>query len=278
MRASFLILGLVCAVPASANIRLLRPAPAAPVVTLLDGWRQPDGSRMAAIEVRLAEGWHTYWRVPGEAGIPPEFDWSGSENLASVAYEWPRPRIIESYGMMSFGYEERLVLPVRLVPRDAGAPVAVSVTIDYGVCDDICMPAEATVVETVPVAAEEGRAAIEAALADRAQNPRDAGVTAVTCGLAPVRDGYALTASITFDRPVAPEAEVVLEAGQPDLWVGLAESRVEGRTLVASAPVASVVTAAGGPAAGPMVARDRLRVTVIDDRRAVEISGCAGPG
>ena len=54
---------------------------------------------MAAVEIRLAPGWHTYWRVPGEAGIPPRFDWSGSQNLAAVAYEWPRPEIIVSYGI-----------------------------------------------------------------------------------------------------------------------------------------------------------------------------------
>ena len=68
-------------------------------VGTLDGWRQPDGSRLAAVEIRLAPGWHTYWRVPGDAGIPPSFDWSGSSNLASVAYEWPRPEIFDSFGM-----------------------------------------------------------------------------------------------------------------------------------------------------------------------------------
>ena len=282
MRAVLMIPALLCAHPGAAEIRLPRPVAPAPVVSLLDGWRQADGSRMAAVEIRLAPGWHTYWRVPGEAGIPPVFDWSGSGNLASVSYEWPRPQIIESYGMQSFGYEDRLVLPVRLVPKDAAAPIAVALRLDYGVCDDICMPAEATVAETVPPAAVEGRAAIEAALAERARAPREAGVTAVSCGLVPARGGFALTASVTFAGAVPAEAEAVLEAGQPDLWVGLAESRVEGRTLVASAPVASAVTVAGGAqagaAGGPFVAREQLRVTVIDDRRAVDIRGCAGPG
>ncbi len=60
-------------------------------VDLLAGWREPDGSRIAAIAIDLAPGWYTYWRIPGEAGIAPRFDWSRSRNLASVAAEWPRP-------------------------------------------------------------------------------------------------------------------------------------------------------------------------------------------
>lgn len=268
------------ALPAGADIRLPLPAGLSqpPAVQLLDGWRQPDGSRMAAIEIRLAPGWHTYWRVPGEAGIPPAFDWSASTNLASVSYEWPRPQIIDSFGMRSYGYVGTLVLPVRLVPRDAAAPMAVAVRLDYGICDDICMPAQASVAETVPPASVEGRASIEAALAERAQNPREAGVTAVSCSLAPAPGGFALTAAVTFAAAPAPGQEAVVEAGQPDLWIGLTRTRTEGRTVVAEAPVASTVAAARGALAGPMVARDRLRVTVIDGARTVDIRGCAAPG
>ncbi len=278
MRSVLLIASLtLVALPAAAEIRLPRPTAPAPAVRLLDGWRQPDGSRMAAIEIRLAPGWHTYWRVPGEAGIPPSFDWSGSGNLASVSYEWPRPDIIESFGMRSYGYVGLLILPVRLVPKNPDAPIDVVLALDYGVCDDICVPAEASVDETVPATAEEGRPSIEAALAERPQSPEEAGVDAVTCSLSPVRGGFALTAAVTFAAPPGPDQEAVVEAGQPDLWVGLAESRTEGRTVTTRVPVASAVTAASGAAAGPIIARDQLRVTVIDDDRAVEIRGCRAP-
>lgn len=280
MRLCLTLFALMLALPAAAEVRLPRPAAMAtvPVVQLLDGWRQADGSRMAAIEIRLAPGWHTYWRVPGEAGIPPSFDWSGSGNLASVSYEWPRPEIIESFGMQSFGYVGTLVLPVRLVPRDASAPIAVAVRMDYGICDDICMPAEAMLTETVAVAAVEGQGSIEAALDRRAQAPREAGVTGVTCSMVPAAGGFALTASVTFDAAPAPGTEAVVEAGQPDLWVGLTTTRTEGRTVVAEAPVASALAAARGAVAGPIVARDRLRVTVIDGTRMVDIRGCGAPG
>ena len=118
-------------------------------VDLLSGWRQADGTRVAALDIRLAPGWHTYWRVAGQAGIPPRFDWSGSENLASVSYEWPRPVIFENAGLQSFGFADRLVLPLRLRPVDAAAPIQLALDLDFGVCDDICIPAEAVLVATL---------------------------------------------------------------------------------------------------------------------------------
>ncbi len=242
-------------------------------VGLIDGWRQEDGSRLAAIEIRLAPGWHTYWRVPGSAGIPPSFDWSGSTNLASVTYEWPRPQVFDRLGMRTIGYEGGVVLPVRLEPLDPDQPMQLDLDLAFGVCSDICVPAEARVdLQLAPDAPAEGRGRIEAALSQRAQSAGEAGVAAVSCALAPGEGGYELTARVTFGAEPAPGQVAVLEAGQPDVWIGEAESRTEGRTVTASAPVE------GGGAAGPILERRGLRVTVLDGRRAVDIRGCGAPG
>jgi DsbC/DsbD-like thiol-disulfide interchange protein len=241
-------------------------------VGIVEGWREPDGSRVAAVEIRLAPGWHTYWRVPGEAGIPPDFDWSGSRNLAAVAYEWPRPQVFDSFGLTTFGYKDRLVLPVRLTPHDPGAPLELALALDFGVCADICVPAEAEVAATLRRdAPASGRALIEAALAERAQSAAEAGVAQVTCALA--ADGFrgALTAEITFAEAPGPGQRAVIEAGRPELWVGASETETRGRTVIARAPLA-------GGAAGPLVERQALRLTVLDDRRAVDIRGCEAPG
>jgi DsbC/DsbD-like thiol-disulfide interchange protein len=242
-------------------------------VALIDGWCQDDGSRLAAIEIRLAPGWHTFWRVPGSAGIPPVFDWSGSANLAYVAFEWPRPQVFVGLGMQTIGYEGGLVLPVRLVPADPDAPLDVRLDLDFGVCADICVPAEASVaVRLAPGAPAAGRSRIEAALAERAHSPGEAGVAEVTCGLEATGDGYVVSARVTFGADPGSGQVAVLEPGQPDLWIGETQSRTEGRTVTASAPVAS----AGG--AGPVLERGALRLTVLDERRAVDIRGCAAPG
>jgi len=242
-------------------------------VSLLDGWRQPDGSRVAGIEIRLGPGWHTYWRAPGSTGIAPSFDWSGSANLASAATDWPRPVLFESFGARSIGYAGRVVLPVRLVPADPSAPLDVDLALDFGVCADICSLAEARIDERIaPNAPEEGRTAIEAALAARVESASEAGVAEVTCGLQPDGKGYALTARVTFSAGPVPDEMAVLEPGQPDLWIGDASSRTEGKTLTARARV----QAAGG--GGPLLERRALRLTLLDEGRAVDIRGCEAPG
>ncbi|MFO1141836.1 MAG: protein-disulfide reductase DsbD family protein [Amaricoccus sp.] len=241
-------------------------------VTILEGWRQPDGSRMAAVAIRLAPGWHTYWRVPGDAGIPPSFDWSGSRNLADVAYEWPHPEIFEADGLRTLGYAGMLVLPVRLTPKDPGAPLDLALEASFGVCSDICVPADAAArARIAPDAPDGGRPAIEAALAARARTATEAGVVGATCGLAPATGGIEVEARVTFADAPAPGQVAVVESDQPDVWIGSAESETRGRTVVLRAPVE-------GAAAGPVIERRALRLTVLDDSRAVEIEGCTAPG
>lgn len=270
MRRALLAI-LLAALPAAASAQV---APRAVVsVDLIDGWREPDGSRLAALEIVLAPGWHTYWRVPGEAGIPPRFDWSGSSNLASVAYEWPRPAVFERYGMTSYGFGGRLVLPVRLRPADAARPLDLALVVEFGVCDDICMPASAEVdARLAPDAPEEGRRSIEAALAERPRSAAEAGVASAACGLAPTADGYELTAEVTFSATPGDSEQAVLEPGQPDLWIGEAESRTEGRRVIARAPIES--TGSGGP----VLERRALRMTLLGDDGAVEVRGCTPLG
>jgi DsbC/DsbD-like thiol-disulfide interchange protein len=245
-------------------------------VSLIDGWQQPDGSRVAAVEIRLDPAWHTYFRVPGEAGVPPAFDWSESENLASVRYEWPRPEIIDNYGMRSFGYVGRLVLPVLLTPKDPSAPMRVSLSLSFGVCNDVCIQEDRRVATRFASDGEgdagAGRPLIEAALAERARSADEAGVARVTCAVAPDGDGYALTAAVTFDRPPPGLQAVVLETAQPGLWIGDAESGTAGATVTARA------TLAGPGGAVPAFERQALRVTVLDEGRAVDIRGCEAPG
>lgn len=96
------------------------------------------------IEIELSRGWKTYWRYPGDAGIPPRFDWSGSENLAHVEVFYPAPkRITDGSGQASIGYEERVIFPLRITPKDPAKPVALKLKLDFATCDKLCIPAEA---------------------------------------------------------------------------------------------------------------------------------------
>src|SRR5947209_1007072 len=121
---------------------------------------------LAGFEIRLAPGAITYWRDPGEAGVPPSFDTSGSENVASVEAVFPAPkRIPESDGSDAFGYENDVVLPLRVTAKDAAKPVRLDLRANYAVCEKICLPAEARLSLTLPKGPSPYGVAVDAAVA-----------------------------------------------------------------------------------------------------------------
>jgi DsbC/DsbD-like thiol-disulfide interchange protein len=240
-------------------------------IGLIQGWSEADGARISAIEIRLATGWHTYWRAPGATGFPPQFDWSRSENLAEVAYDWPRPQVFVAYGAKTIGYKDALVLPVRLTPLRADAPLDVSLDIFLGVCREICIPAQAHLALRIrPDAAPEGRAKIEAALAKRPLDAREGGVLDARCDLNATGESFQLVAQVTLDGAPAPDVTTVIEAEtRPDLWIGAADTRTSGHSVHATARLDALGD--GGAA----LDQDALRVTLLDERRAIDIRGCA---
>jgi DsbC/DsbD-like thiol-disulfide interchange protein len=98
----------------------------------------------AGIEIRLDPGWKTYWRYPGDSGVPPTLDFAGSENVKSVTTLWPAPeRFADEAGGHSIGYIGDVVLPLRIVPKDATKPSSLRVKLGYAICGNLCVPAEA---------------------------------------------------------------------------------------------------------------------------------------
>jgi DsbC/DsbD-like thiol-disulfide interchange protein len=111
-------------------------------VRLLSGGKQGD-VWLAGIEFTLDQGFKTYWRNPGESGLPPRFDWSGSENAASIEVQWPAPKRHEDAAGVAYVYGRKVILPVVVKPEQAGKPVKLALSVDYGICKDICIPAHA---------------------------------------------------------------------------------------------------------------------------------------
>ncbi len=104
----------------------------------------------AGIEIELQPGWKTYWRSPGDAGYPVSVDWQGSDNLAAADMRWPAPHRFTLFGLDTFGYSDRVVFPVTLVPERAGEPMRISATVNYLVCEAICIPYQADLVLDLP--------------------------------------------------------------------------------------------------------------------------------
>jgi DsbC/DsbD-like thiol-disulfide interchange protein len=106
---------------------------------------------VAGIEIKLADGWKTYWRMPGDAGgIPPSFDWTGSTNLAAATVLYPAPLRLKDPEGDSVGYKAGVVFPVEVTPKDAAQPIELRLALEYGICREICVPTEAKLALSIP--------------------------------------------------------------------------------------------------------------------------------
>lgn len=110
---------------------------------LIAGTPAEDGTLRAGLEIRLEPGWKTYWRMPGDSGVPPRFDFAGSENLAHADIRWPLPRRFTDGGGTTIGYAGSVVFPLKLAPQDASKPVRLKLVVDYAVCERVCVPVQA---------------------------------------------------------------------------------------------------------------------------------------
>jgi DsbC/DsbD-like thiol-disulfide interchange protein len=150
---------------------------------------------LAGIEISLDDGWKTYWRMPGDAGVPPLFTWTRSTNVASVRVLYPAPHRMKEAAAETIGYTKAVLFPVEVVPRDAGKPVALALEAEFGVCREICIPAQAELSLALAPASLDGAAppAILAALervprpqaGRRAGDPRLERATASLAGPSP---------------------------------------------------------------------------------------------
>ncbi|THD85121.1 hypothetical protein E7811_05245 [Aliigemmobacter aestuarii] len=260
--SAFVALSAFGAVPAEAQNPVVE-------AQMLGGWQTDSGSRMAAAQFTLSPEWKTYWRAPGDAGIPPMFDWAGSENVASVRFHWPRPIVFDFNGMRTIGYRNELVLPIEVTPKDPSQPIKLRASVDIGVCRDICVPA------TIDLRADlDGQGApdgtIKAALGARPATAREAGVAEVSCAVEPISDGLRVTARVTMPALGADEVVVIEPGGAAPVWVSEATVTRRGGELVATADLVP-------DRAGFALDRSQVTLTVLGDDRAVEIRGCPAP-
>lgn len=104
-----------------------------------------DGRFIAAIEIRMKSGWKTYWLNPGEFGFPPSIDFLASKNLADIEVLFPTPIHFKESDTLSIGYQSNIVLPLLIKPIDHNQPVYLNLTMNYGVCETLCVPASGQV-------------------------------------------------------------------------------------------------------------------------------------
>lgn len=102
-----------------------------------------DGRPALGLEIALQPGWKTYWRAPGDAGIPPLVDWSRSTGVTALAVRFPAPVRFGEEGVRSIGYTAPVILPLDVTLADPTRPATLDLTVQIGICHDICVPVAA---------------------------------------------------------------------------------------------------------------------------------------
>lgn len=268
LRFICLSLALVCAMTfwLTPRVAMAQSLQGLEEAVILPGWRIAPDTHFAAVKIALAPGWVTYWRAPGDGGIPPQITVTPNSAIAGITPEWPSPQIIDSAGMRAVGYPGGVILPLRITTKTTG-PIPLELTLFIGICHEVCIPVTLTLSAVLPASpAPDPR--IQAA---RAQGPlaaNEAQVSATTCRVQPAADGLSLTAHIAVP-PLGTDEHVVIEMPDPDVWVSAATVTRTGAVLEATVDLV--------PLSGGALALDRsaLRLTLLGGPRAIEITGCA---
>lgn len=154
------------------------------------------------VEIVLKSGSHTYWRSPGDSGVPPTFDFAASTNVKSVKVFYPAPKRMEEAGMQIFGYTDTVIFPIDIVAQNADKPVVVALHFQYAACEKICMPAEAHLKLTLDPRA--------------AANPLNGPLAAHIAD-------FAARVPKSLDAPDAPALKISQVAGEKKTWRVAAE-------------------------------------------------------
>ncbi len=225
------------------------------------------GSLRAGVELRLGTGWKTYWRYPGDSGVPPRFDFSKSTNVKSVSVRWPAPHRFTDESGASIGYKGGVLLPLDIVPVDPAQPVTLRVTVDYAICEKLCIPAAGSAALGLGAASS-----FDAALAAaQARVPKPAALG----------DGAPLAIRSIKQEPGTPNARIVVEVAAPeqaplDLF---AEGPTEDWALPLPEPVAGSAPGrrrysfeVDGLPPGATAAGATLRFTLVSGDKAIEVT------
>ena len=128
---------------------------------------------MAGLEIQLGEGWKTYWRTPGSSGVPPNFDFKASRNAGTPTVLYPAPRRLAEPDGDVIGYKGRALFPIAFRAEDAAKPVELKLTVELGVCKDICVPVTLNLALALPQAPAPPPSLELAAALDAVPRPAD---------------------------------------------------------------------------------------------------------
>ena len=236
-------------------------------VDIIRGWRQSDDIHIAAINIKLEDGWKTYWRVPGIGGIAPILNWDKSKNIKNISQIWPTPNIYNEYGLQTIGYKDELLLPLQIQPIDKKQPIHLSITIDFGICSDVCVPIQTSVEERLPERTSFGKKNILDTLEKTILSGNKSPFKIVKCNIIPIKDGFEVNAFFegltSFDKDTLGVVEYPVKQNG---WINQKASLVSGNQLNVHATVYNKSI--------HFIDRSDLTLTIFTKNKAFEFDGC----
>lgn len=117
---------------------------------------KPGEPFWVALRQTIRPKWHTYWKNPGDSGLPTEIKWTLPAGARADAIVWPTPTLIDVSGVINYGFSNDVLLLVRITPPAdlaVGATLPLAASAEWLVCDDVCIPEEGKFLLDLPVAA-----------------------------------------------------------------------------------------------------------------------------
>ncbi len=256
-----LVLAMATQVAAAESARFSDPSVDARLITVENGIGPDAMSISAGLHLQLGKDWKTYWRSPGEVGIPPSIDWTGSKNVTEAEFLWPAPTRFTAFGIENFGYNREVVFPLRITLEEPGKPVELRARVNLLVCSTVCVPQDFDLSLDLPRASGMDQDSANLISTYAARVPDDGATSRIGIEAAFVdaaATGLTLTArsDVPFTAPdVFPEMGEFTAFGKPDIRLGDG-----GRLLWARLPILSAADQASA-----------LQVTVTDGDRAATL-------
>ncbi|MCB9988137.1 MAG: hypothetical protein H6868_02250 [Rhodospirillales bacterium] len=124
-----------------------------------------------ALELNVAEGWHIYFRLPGEGAIPPTVNWGRGSNVKSVDMLWPFPKRFNDRGSQNLGYSGHVIIPLDVNVNIPARPVTIEMNMETSVCNEkTCVPQR--IFLTLPVPAEDKTPMVNVSYRDMIEEAR----------------------------------------------------------------------------------------------------------
>jgi suppressor for copper-sensitivity B len=215
----------------------------------------------AGLEIRMAPGWHAYWRTPGDAGFPPTIDWKGSTNFVGAEITWPAPTRLIVGDLQTFVYPEHVLLPITVMLADPTRALALRASVNYAACAEICVPYHADLSLMLPFGIDmpgDEDTLIAAARALVPKSLADAGLALVSVTVSPIGDDGSLLA-VRLHSTSGP-------FHQPDLFVEGLQRGAAGRPdvkITDDGQIVDLVTPIAGSLASELTAKP-LTFTLAD--------------